>query len=240
MTTVREKQELISQYHDQGYVVVRSCFSLEEVADWQRECDQLWALPENRDTNEFRVDLRDTTEGIRIPERLDPVTDASPVFSKLSRDERILSLAMDLLGDEARLFKDKLILKLPGTCGYRTHQDYAYVADFGFEGDRQLAVAIAIDSSDAENGAIEVFPGRHTEQLPAPADDDYLVDEASLDLSTGKLINMDPGDILIFHSLCPHRSSPNRTEESRRILYFTYTAASCGDFYEIYYRLGKP
>lgn len=48
-----------------------------------------------------------------------------------------------------------------------------------------------------------------------------------------------PGDITIFHALTPHSSEPNRSGKSRRQLYMTYNAASCGDAYkgqQLHYR----
>lgn len=232
--------DIVSDYHRLGYAVVASPFGPEEIAQWRRECDRLWALPGTRDASASRVDLRGTVDGRRVPERLDPVIDASPLFAELSRDERILRVARALLGEDVLLFKDKLIVKTPGTLGYRTHQDFSYIAFLGFPGDRQLAISIAVDSTNEDNGAIQVFPGYHEKLLPSAADDRFLVDESMLDSASAVSVLSEPGDMLIFHSLCPHRSRPNRTDKSRRLLFFTYNAISAGDYYETYYRLGKP
>jgi ectoine hydroxylase-related dioxygenase (phytanoyl-CoA dioxygenase family) len=233
--------EQISRDFDQlGYAVVASPFTADEIAHWRRECDRLWSISEVADGSDFRVDPRDTVEGRRVPERLDPVIDASPLFAELSRDDRVLHIARALLRDDPLLFKDKLIAKLPRTMGYRTHQDFAYIAFLGFPANHQLAIAIAVDAADAANGAIEVFPGRHDRLLPAAADDRYLSDESTLDPASAVRIDLQPGDMLVMHSLCPHRSAPNRTDSSRRLLFFTYNAAASGDHYATYYRLGKP
>lgn len=117
--------DIVGDYRRFGYVVVASPFGQEEIAQWRRECDRLWALPGTQEASEFRVDLRDTLDGRRVPERLDPVIDASPVFAELARDERVLRVARALLGENVVLFKDKLIVKTPGTMGYRTHQDFS-------------------------------------------------------------------------------------------------------------------
>lgn len=232
--------DIVGDYRRFGYVVVASPFGREEIAQWRRECDLLWALPGTEEASEFRVDLRDTLDGRRVPERLDPVIDASPLFAELSRDERILRVARALLGEDVVLFKDKLIVKTPGTLGYRTHQDFSYVAFLGFPGDRQLAISIAVDSTNEGNGAIEVFPGQHTKLLPSAADDAFLVDERVLEPTFAVTVPVEPGDMLILHSLCPHRSRPNHTDKPRRLVFFTYNAISAGDHYQTYYRLGKP
>ena len=53
-------------------------------------------------------------------------------------------------------------------------------------------------------------------------------------------MTLEAGDMVIFSSLCPHRSAPNRSNSSRRLLFLTYNARSTGDLYDTYYRLGKP
>jgi ectoine hydroxylase-related dioxygenase (phytanoyl-CoA dioxygenase family) len=244
--TARAKPEgraiegIARDYERFGYAVVASPFDADEIAAWRRECDRLWSLPHVADGSEFRVDPRATVDGHSVPERLDPVIDASPLFAALSRDDRVLRIARALLRDEPLLFKDKLIAKLPRTTGYRTHQDFAYIAFLGFPASHQLAIAIAVDAADADNGAIEVFPGRHDRLLPAAADDPHLSDESALDPTSPARLDLEPGDMLVMHSLCPHRSAPNRTQSARRLLFFTYNAAASGDHYETYYRLGKP
>ena len=41
-------------------------------------------------------------------------------------------------------------------------------------------------------------------------------------------LEMDPGDIAIFHGLTPHRSDPNRSTTMRRTFYVSYNAVSDG------------
>ena len=46
---------------------------------------------------------------------------------------------------------------------------------------------------------------------------------------------MDVGDVAFFDSFVPHRSGPNSTDSSRRVLYVTYNKLSEGYAYESYY-----
>lgn len=231
---------LKAEYDLRGYVLIRSIFSTGEVQCWSQEAERLWALPEVHDPDSFRVDRRATLSGGRAAERIDPVIDISPPFNRLSRDQRLLALASRLLGEEAILFKDKLIVKPPGVNGYPLHQDFAYIENFGFEGSQQLAICIAIDRTDESAGPIEFFPFQHHRRLRSPPDRPGETDEHELDTSSGETLGMDPGDMVIFSSLCPHRSAPNRSNSPRRLLFLTYNARSSGDFYDTYYRLGKP
>jgi len=115
------------------------------------------------------------------------------------------------------------------------HQDYAYYIQTGILADAILSVQIAIDSADAENGALIVYPGLHKSTLPAPDDSPRDVDPFAVDAVIPEVINTDPGDILIFHSLTPHLSGANLSQGPRRTLYLTYNVKSYGDFYRSYY-----
>ena len=44
-----------------------------------------------------------------------------------------------------------------------------------------------------------------------------------------------PGDAVFFNSFAPHGSKPNLTDQTRRVLYVTYIAASRGDHRAQYY-----
>lgn len=233
-------QQIKTLYAQHGYVHLPSQFSAHEIQGWRDETERLWSLPDVNESNNFRVDWRATTEGKLVPERLDPVTDISPLFAKLSKDQRILSIANLLLGEDPVLFKDKLIIKPPGVTGYPLHQDFAYIDDFGFEGSQQLAACIAIDKVDSTAGPIEFFSNLHHRRLPSPVERPGETDARFLETKNGQVLTMEQGDMVFFHSLCPHRSAPNGSKANRRLLFFTYNACSAGDLYEVYYRMGKP
>jgi len=43
------------------------------------------------------------------------------------------------------------------------------------------------------------------------------------------------GDLLIFNACAPHRSGPNRSGHSRRVVYFTYNRRDEGDHRQAYF-----
>jgi ectoine hydroxylase-related dioxygenase (phytanoyl-CoA dioxygenase family) len=237
---IADLNRITALYEQNGYVHLPSQFSDYEIDSWCDEAERLWSLPEVNEPNNFRVDYRATIEGNRVPERLDPITDVSHLFKLLSKDQRILSIVNHIFREDSVLFKDKLIFKPPGVTGYPLHQDFSYIDFFGFEGSQQLAVCIAIDKADDTAGPIEFFPGWHHHRLPSPVDRPGETDERLLGTTKGKIVAMEPGDMVLFHSLCPHRSAPNRSKLNRRLLFFTYNTRSSGDFYDTYYHLGKP
>ncbi len=88
---------------------------------------------------------------------------------------------------------------------------------------------VAIDPTDAHNGATEVFPGYHRQGYLSARDGDYH--ELSLDAidpATGVVLDLRPGDLAIFSGFTPHRSAANGSQNWRRQLYLSYNAAGDG------------
>ncbi|MGH9368993.1 MAG: phytanoyl-CoA dioxygenase family protein [Thermoanaerobaculia bacterium] len=227
-------EEEVARYWAEGFVAVRGVFSRSEVLVWRRECDRLWAAASIND-RDSRIQWREHATKGEVPDRFDPVIDISPVFHRLAQDDRLLDAARSVLGSEATLLKDKLITKRPGTKGYGMHQDFTYWAFLGVPADAIVTVQVSIDAAGEANAAIEVFPRLHRRQLEAPPEEPRDVDETKMDLSDGRVVRSRPGDILLFHSLVPHRSAPNTSLQNRRAIFVTYVTGGNDDVYERYH-----
>ena len=216
-----------SRYSAEGYLVVRQVFSTEQIAELEAEADRLRQRTDLIDTNNVRCRWQDdvNTGECRF-DCFDPVIDLSAVCERTARDRRLLDIVGALYGEPACLFKDKLIFKAPGMPGYNLHQDYISWNSFPTS---FLTVIVAIDAARADNGATEVFPGYHRNGALSPRDGMYhqLPDDA-VDLSTGVVLDLAPGDIAIFGGYTPHRSGANRSPQWRRLLYLSYNALSDG------------
>jgi 2-aminoethylphosphonate dioxygenase len=216
-----------SRYRSEGYLVVRQVFSPDRIAELDAEADRLHRRTDLIDTDNIRCRWQNdaNTAECRF-DCFDPVIDLSPICERTARDPRLLDLVGILFGEPACLFKDKLIFKGPGTLGYNLHQDYISWKSFPTS---FLTVMVAIDAADAENGATEVFPGYHRQGSLTPPDGLYhhLAADA-VDLSTGVMLDLAPGDIAIFSGYTPHRSGANQSSQWRRLLYLSYNALSDG------------
>ena len=214
-------------YEEQGFVVVRGLLAR---ADMRRAAAEAGALLERKDLISSR-NLRcrwqpNVITGDCQFETFDPVIDIAPVCRELAFDPRLLAVLAALYGEEACLFKDKLIFKPPGVKGYGLHQDW--IAWPGFPRSF-LTVLVPFDRADPHNGCTEVFPGYHKNGTLSPEDGHYH--ELSLDLideSKGVLLELEPGDVAIFGGFTPHRSAPNRSDGGRRQLYLSYNKLSDG------------
>jgi ectoine hydroxylase-related dioxygenase (phytanoyl-CoA dioxygenase family) len=226
--------DLGREYWEKGYVVRRGVFSRDEAQAWRRECDRLVDATDLVHPHNIRTRFRTLTSGAQDLDRIDPVLDVSPLFAALAHDERILTLVRNALGGPALPFKGKAMVKTPAITGYKMHQDFTYWQALDVPADALLSVLIAVDGARTASGAIEFFPGLHRGLL-TPAGMVADPDESRMDLSRGELVESAPGDVVVFHSLTPHRSHDNTEPHTRFQLYFSYTLARHGDLTERYY-----
>jgi hypothetical protein len=226
--------ELASEYIQRGYIKLSDLFTQEEVTAWQKECERLQAL-DLVNPNNKRTPFKNPE--VPYPEKIDPVVDISPLFAALTADHRIISVLKALFEDDALLFKDKMIYKLPGMNGYNMHQDWAWGWQHLAPANDLLSVSFQIDGADDANGCIELFEGYHQSLLtPSGEERGFNEEEQNLiDPARGQKMETTAGDVLIFHSLTPHQSGKNLATYPRRSLYLTYNAARCGNLRENYY-----
>ncbi|WP_322066878.1 phytanoyl-CoA dioxygenase family protein [Burkholderia ubonensis] len=163
---------------------------------------------------------------------------------------RLAALIARMIGEPVLLFKDKCNLKRPGGGAFRPHQDVTAYRHFKTR--YQVTAAIALDGADRTNGALEMAetwnatpPGIPAVVTPRgelailPSYDGGrrngdIADEYAAAIGW-RLIDAQPGDVILFDSYVPHRSGVNRSGATRRVLFFTFNPASEGDLYEIYY-----
>jgi len=220
-------EELVAQYRRDGFLTIRQVFSRGEIEELGREAGRLMQRTELMDSDNIRCRWQNHAEtGECRFDCFDPVIDLSPVCERVARDPRIITIVSALYGEQAHLFKDKLIFKPPGAQGYALHQDYISWPTFPTS---FVTVIVAIDAASADNGATEVFPGYHAHGCMSPRDGMYHeLTAQQVDLSRGVMLELDPGDIAIFSGYTPHRSGPNRSDTWRRLLYLSYNAGSDG------------
>lgn len=165
---------------------------------------------------------RPSLDGGPTPDRLEPLEGLSSVVDSWLADERLAAAAGLAIDPPVRRFREKVIFKRPGTCGYELHQDWTYWQGIGCEPAQVASVTLALDRADASSGAIEVYTGQHRRLLAEPG---VLVDPdpSTVDPTRNRLVELEAGDVALLHPLAPHRSGPNRSRVARTLLSVHYT-----------------
>jgi hypothetical protein len=215
-------------WQTEGFLVLRDFFPKSQIEHAAAESSELISRhkklisPQNLRTR-FMLN---TLTGEPEFECFDPVVDLSLACHRLALDPRLLAAIGSLYGEEACLFKDKLVYKPPGVKGYDLHQDYAPWPSFPRS---FMTVLIPLDPTDRENGCTELFPGYHKHGLLRPRGEDYAPLPAdAVDESKAVPLLLDRGDIALFDGFTPHRSAPNRSDRWRRQFFPSYNRFSDG------------
>jgi 2-aminoethylphosphonate dioxygenase len=226
-TTVPLSQGALDQaaraYAKDGYAVLSPGFEPRDISAWRAECERLATAIDEVEEGDLRVQTRARPTGGVVRDRYDPVSDFSRPFRELAGDPRLLAVAAAILGEQPVRFKDRLILKAAGTGGYGLHRDWPYWEFVGVPPEEFVSIMLTVDACDESNGALELFPGLHAAELPPAPDEPRDLDPRAVGVLAPEIARTSAGDVLLLHPMAPHRSGPNRSGRSRRILTYVYT-----------------
>jgi ectoine hydroxylase-related dioxygenase (phytanoyl-CoA dioxygenase family) len=212
-----------AQYDSDGYLIVPNFIN-------QQESDLLYNLATGNDVfRDNAFDLNDQT-GKRTKLTL-WFTPGDDTFGLLTRSESIVNAVKALVGEgEVCHFHSKLMQKEPQIGGaWEWHQDYGYWYKNGFMYPNALiSVMLALTAATKQNGCLQVLKGSHEfgriqhnfagEQQGA---DMSFVDEA-IKLCEKVYVELNPGDMLFFHSNLLHMSEANLSDKPRWSLISAY------------------
>lgn len=221
--------EQVERFALDGVLVVPGLLTAEEtgaVRAWTDEV-QAWEEVPGRHMMYF-----DETDSGRLLNRVENFAPYHQGFRRLMAAPPLLGAVGQLLREPAVLFKDKINFKLPGGGGFDAHQDAQ--AGWTAYASLHVTVLVAVDRATVENGCLEIARGFASNGLVGSEWKPLTGEElAGVELVP---LEMEPGDGAFFDSFVPHRSEPNRSAVSRRVLYCTYNRASEGDQRERYYK----
>jgi len=223
-------KEQVDQFNRDGFLLVRSMYSPQEIQAISEWTDEVAARPEVAGKYMMYFETsRD--DGGRILCRIENFVPFHEGFSTLITARRMQQAVSELFDEKAVLFKDKINFKLPGGDGFKEHQDVQ--AGWDDYADLHITAMVAIDETNSENGSLEMIPGLHKQGLLgqkwSPLTDGDTAHAPYV------AVHCQPGDAVFFDSYAPHRSFPNHTDKARRVLYITYNKSSEGDSREQYY-----
>ncbi|WP_193369893.1 phytanoyl-CoA dioxygenase family protein [Pelagibius marinus] len=245
MTSSPRSDDHLVRFRDRGYAVVRGVFAPEEVAAMTAAFDRIRdrALAGGRSWRDRNVYFcLDEEPGTGTVLRYAQWTAwLEPDLELVRRDPRLFEILEPLIGRDIKQIINQLHWKPPGA-----------KAEFGFHQDsrsrrpreafRDLAksyvqTGIAVDPQRAENGAVVIVPGSHRlGELPFDPERPSMheaLDKADLarlgvDPDSVVTLELDPGDVALWHVHTLHGSGPNTSSIDRRFYINGYvTAANC-------------
>jgi len=155
-----------------------------------------------------------------------------PWVNTLARDPRIVDVVEDLLGPDLLVYTATFFIKEPGSATFAAwHQDSTY---FGLRPHEHVTAWIALTDANAQAGCMEVLPwnGETPRQLHhAAARLTHSINGAGQvivdPLPEGPTVAMElaAGQFSLHHTLCRHRSAPNRASHRRVGLGISYIPA---------------
>jgi phytanoyl-CoA hydroxylase len=214
--------EQARQYDERGFFVLEGALGVGEVDALVEAIDPLEARQEEA--------LREMEGGRFFIARADEITFTthlvvrSALLSRFTSSELLTDLCADLVGPDVRLYWDQAVYKKPGTeSPFPWHQDngYAFV-----EPQQYLTCWVALTDATEENGCPWVVPGLHRRGTVAHEYSDIGF-VCLRDPERAVPVPAPAGSVVVFSSLTPHSTGPNRTEDVRKayIVQFAPTGA---------------
>lgn len=202
----------VRSYDEQGFVVLEDVFDAATIDQVTAEID-----PWEARTSDF---LRTQKDGRLFIARAEEITFTAHLVTRSERLRAFCSgqafqdITYDLIGPDVRLYWDQAVYKKPGTdAPFPWHQDngYTYV-----EPQQYLTCWVALTDATIENGCPWVVPGLHRKGTLAHEMTSLGWDCLGDDPPERVPAPVRAGGIVVFSSLTPHATGPNRTESVRK------------------------
>ena len=208
------------RYDEDGFFMLEDALGRDEVDALTAAIDPF----EERQT----AALRELEGGRFFIARADEITftthlvQESAPLRAFTRSPLLTGLCADLLGPDVRLYWDQAVYKKPGTeSPFPWHQDngYAFV-----EPQQYLTCWVALTDATEDNGCPWVVPGLHRRGTLAHEYSDIGF-VCLRDPAEAVAVPARAGSIVVFSSLTPHSTGPNRTDGTRKAYIVQYTPA---------------
>jgi phytanoyl-CoA hydroxylase len=213
-------KEQTEQYWEDGFLVIDDILSLEELEAYR-------ALAEAPKINGIRTEMQNQNKESTV--HMLGLTSLEPKFLELAKHPRIVSLLIDLLGQDIQLQHSKLATKpyAQGVGTFPWHQDYMFYPHTNTD---LLSVMVMLDDATIENGCMQMVKGSHKFGCLDHTKDGLFngVCTQSNYWEDGQhhVTDIMPkaGGISIHHGLTLHGSGPNLSGKPRRGIVFSYRA----------------
>ena len=222
-----------------GYIVIRNMVTAQRFTELRTIAND--HLRQLIAPIEFEVDVRypgapleENSPGADISRRLLQAFARDEAFRLWALDPEVKHILSGLLQTEEGLSVSQchhncIMTKAPGFSSVTLwHQDSRYWA---FDYENLVSVWLALGDEDKTNGCLRVIPGSHKLNFDSGRFDAAMF--LRPDLSENKslikqavTVELNPGDVLFFHSRLFHAAGRNLSDETKLSVVFTYHQAS--------------
>ena len=223
--------EQLAAYRQDGFIVVEDVLSPQEVDDLRGRLRDYthggrpWG--NLRMQIEPRIQRGEMTtsqpgDGIR---KIELLVEEDDLFRRLGLHENMVRVIEQILGPDLKMFRNAVLLKPPEVGSQKGwHQDSPY---WPIEPMELCSCWFPLDDATVENGCMQALRGWHTRgALPHVSEtDDYVIAPDHYDPSRAVALPMRAGSGLFFHSLLPHYTGPNLSNQWRRAAVLSYMSA---------------
>ena len=248
----------VAHYWKFGYAVLRGVFGDAEVCELREAFDRVYVEglrhgASFRHQNVFFKLVPDPALG-RIVRMVQWPSYFDPVLARLRVDPRMLAILAPLIGRNLKQIINQLHWKPPGALNV----EFGYHQDIRSRRPREayrapalsyVQTGIAIDPHRADNGAMTVLRGSHrlgelaSSRARAVMDRDLCDSDLcalGLDPAAKIHLELDPGDVALWHLHLVHGSGPNTSTGDRRFYINGYVRAGNCTRGEWAFRDGRP
>ena len=232
--------ELFEAYKKDGFMVLKSVFSENEVQQFTDEINRLKAKDEIKES-----DYSITEPGSGEVRSIFMVHEISNIFKKLASNEKLKRIAEYILNDTVYIHQSRINYK-PGFKGkeFYWHSDFeTWHIEDGMPRMRALSMSIALTDNFTYNGSLMLIPGSQNDYVvcegytpenhfkaslkkqeygvPSNKNLEELVAKGGIFTAVGK-----PGDVIIFDCNTMHGSNGNISPYPRSNVFFVYNSVS--------------
>lgn len=224
----------LAQFAQQGFLVLKNFANAEVLSSLQADAQQWLAAPQSPFELELETGYPGAPSGknalgANTTRRILQAFDRSSAVQSWCANTKLLSYLHALLGGEklflTRAHHNCLMTKAPrfsSDTGW--HQDIRY---WSFNNAELISTWLALGTENVKNGGLRVIPGSHRIQYLKHMFDERIFFKTDLDenkhlLDTAIEIELEAGDVLLFHAKLLHSASRNTTEQTKLSLVFTY------------------
>ncbi len=238
MNNQESTQSAVTDFERDGYMVIREFMTQDEVASLIECVDD--ALNPPLAPIEFEADVHypgspasRTAPGGATPRRILNAYSRYDIFRACAKNPRIVTLLQQIMGSDQILLSQNhhncVMTKHPGFSSVTSwHQDIRY---WSFDRPELVSTWLALGQEREENGSLFVIPGSHRLNLDRGRLDAALFLRTDLEenralLEQAQPVELEAGDLLIFHSRTFHAAGQNQTQQIKRSLVYTYRTDS--------------